>query len=204
MTGDQSAKSDTEVSQMDIAEMYADILRENAVCANLSIRCGNHPWVRYQDGEWQLAERVGYGEVEVETVGKDYVISMMAANPVHLRPESEAWICDEPPTNKDMIWSVVESLILDRYDELADDGDTDGDTPMAKPRDVGDVEEVELSGQVRTCPCCGEPYANVRPVRGNGQWIFGDKPAYVCVFVGEGDSVQKGALMAYEHREGDR
>lgn len=99
----------SDVSQMDIAEMYTEIVRDNPVCANISIRAGMHPWIRFKDGDWQMAERVGFGEVELETVSEDYVVSMMAANPVHLRPESEAYISRNPPSNKEMIWDIVEA-----------------------------------------------------------------------------------------------
>lgn len=90
--------SDTQqhVSERDIAEDLAKYLRENpGVCADVSIAAGNHPWIRYHDSAWQFAR---YGEqgrakgrVEGKVLNEESVVDLLAANPVNLKPVSEAY-----------------------------------------------------------------------------------------------------------------
>jgi hypothetical protein len=106
-------KSDTQAREQDesaatnedIAADLADYLRENpGVCADLSTTAGHHPWVRYHDGEFQMFEYAGYGTVEVQTVSRESLVSLMALNPVDLRPCSEA----NRGISSDNIWEQVE------------------------------------------------------------------------------------------------
>lgn len=80
------------ITAADIAADQMAYLRENpGVCADVSIHAGNHPWVRYHDGEWQYAKFGDYGRIEGKVLDAETVQRLFAGNPVTLEPVSEAY-----------------------------------------------------------------------------------------------------------------
>jgi hypothetical protein len=96
----------------EIALHQLEYLKEHpGVCVQVSFSAGNHPYYRWNGEAFERAERMGYGELEVQTVGEDTLVRHFAENPVELMP------LDEPD------YSPVEGGRANVWDRVDEGGD---------------------------------------------------------------------------------
>lgn len=96
---------DPAVIETQLAMDQLEYLREHEdVCAALSIHVGHHPYVRYDGEKYLVAENMGYGEIEVQHMTAENLVTTFADNPVDLRP-----VQDVTDGNGDPMWDRVEN-----------------------------------------------------------------------------------------------
>lgn len=84
-------KHEERISHEDIARHQLQYLRDHpGACADLSIHVGHHPLVRWDGDQFEVAERMDYGEIEVQYFAEDALVTMFADNPVNIRPLEDA------------------------------------------------------------------------------------------------------------------
>ena len=120
MPGDAEATTDEQheaVTRTQIALDQLRYLRENTgVCAQVSIRAGNHPYFRWSGGTYERAEPDRWGKLEVETVSGEALAPLFADNPVELMPVQEPEYSPEEPGTK-KLWKSVDDYNWVAHDE---------------------------------------------------------------------------------------
>lgn len=96
------------VTRGQIAIKQLQMMKDNpGICAQVSIRAGMHPYYRWTGDEFERAEPVGYGELEVQSVSEDTLIMQFSENPVELMPVREAEYSPREP-GKAKVWDSVD------------------------------------------------------------------------------------------------
>lgn len=99
----------TQTPEQKIASDQLDYLRENeSVCANISVRAGRHPWVRWNGSMYEIVEKATrWGALEVTACEKDALLNLFAENPVHIKPAERA-TCSPPDSGRRNVWEMVD------------------------------------------------------------------------------------------------
>jgi hypothetical protein len=125
----------------EIAADRLDELRANpGRTAQVSVRVGRHPYVRY-NAERECFESTtvtGVGYVEVETCDEQELLSLFVANPVVVKPIDEATY-SPPKPGESLLWQAVDDDVENVTYVDSDGGnedDTDGEDGTSDTSEV--------------------------------------------------------------------
>lgn len=100
----------------EIASDLLDYLRENPdACAQVSVRVGRHPWVRWDSGNYVIVEQSDIGNLQAESCPKEGLLNLFAENPVELYPASDATYSPPEPGEANVWKSIEEGAEHVRY-----------------------------------------------------------------------------------------
>jgi hypothetical protein len=99
---------DTDTKTAIATERLRELRDHPERCANISVRAGRHPWVRYHPGEetYLIVETSGVGRLEVKSCDTDALRGLFAENPVHVRPASTATF-SPPESGRNSVWDAL-------------------------------------------------------------------------------------------------
>lgn len=101
MTDDRTSETPPQIGE-NLADAIADLLiQREHYCLRIFGKIGGQPNIRYQDGKWQVATRVGLGLKMTNDFKEETIIEAIRNAPrLELEPVSEMTIWEESQNDK--------------------------------------------------------------------------------------------------------